>query len=241
MRAALDEMLASQAFRQVDRPTRFLRYLVDATLSGDSDQLKESVLGVEVFGRPPSWDPRLDTIVRQEASRLRKRIARYYETVPARPPIRIHLPVGSYVPQFLASDPAVAPADAPATPGEDARALPARTRARGWIPTVAVLGLAATIAAMVYVGRTATAARDDSASLVVLPFKSLSDDPANQYFVDGLTDEITDLLARNKALRVVARSSAEQFGSKLVDVRDIGKNLKVCTCSRAASRVSPIG
>jgi serine/threonine protein kinase len=64
-------------------------------------------------------------------------------------------------------------------------------------------------------------------SIAVLPFENLSGDPANQYFSEGLTDEITDSLARVKALRVIARSSAFQFKGKKVDVREVGKLLNV--------------
>lgn len=73
--AALDKLVASEAFGKAERPARFLRFLVDATLRGESQLLKENVLGVEVFDRPASWDPRLDPVVRQEAGRLRKRLA----------------------------------------------------------------------------------------------------------------------------------------------------------------------
>src|SRR5580704_9592584 len=77
--AALHEVIAGPDFAKVERPARFLRHLVETTLRGETHRLKESVLGVEVFGRPSSWDPRLDGIVRQEAARLRKRLARHYQ------------------------------------------------------------------------------------------------------------------------------------------------------------------
>ena len=59
------------------------------------------------------------------------------------------------------------------------------------------------------------------------PFASLTADPANQYFSDGLTDEITDLLSCTRGLRVVARSSAFQFKGKTVDIREVGRLLNV--------------
>lgn len=100
IQAELDRILSSEAFRRVERPSRFLRHLVFTTIAGEGHLLKESLLGIEVFDRPASWDPRLDPIVRQEAARLRKRLARYYEIEAPDSPLRIEVPVGNYVPLF---------------------------------------------------------------------------------------------------------------------------------------------
>src|SRR5271170_4020810 len=97
--AALGLILASDAFAHVKRPSHFLRHVVESTLRGEQTLLKETLLGIEVFGREPSWSTRIDPIVRQEAARLRKRLARYYEA--ESPAVRIELPVGTYVPRFL--------------------------------------------------------------------------------------------------------------------------------------------
>ena len=96
----LDRIAASAAFSKVERPVRFLRHLVETALRDDPERLKESSVGVDVFYRPASWDPRIDPIVRQEAARLRKRLARYYATASQSSGIRIELPVGTYVPVF---------------------------------------------------------------------------------------------------------------------------------------------
>jgi len=98
--AALQAVVSSAAFGKTPRPARFLRHLVETTLRGERHLLKESVLGTDVFERPASWDPRLDPIVRQEAARLRHRLANYYQTSGSQATIRIDLPVGSYVPSF---------------------------------------------------------------------------------------------------------------------------------------------
>ena len=68
--------------------------------AGNAISQKESVLGTDVFGRPASWNPRLDPVVRQEAARLRKRLANYYETSGAEAEVRIELPLGGYKPLF---------------------------------------------------------------------------------------------------------------------------------------------
>ena len=74
VRAELDRIFASKGFGGAGRLSRLLRYVVDRTLAGESDQLKEYVVGVEVFDRDASYDPRLDSIVRVEAGRLRSRL-----------------------------------------------------------------------------------------------------------------------------------------------------------------------
>jgi TolB-like protein len=71
--------------------------------------------------------------------------------------------------------------------------------------------------------------RESSPSIAVLPFANLSANPDDQYFSDGLTDEIIDSLARVKTLRVIARSSAFQFKGKPVDIREAGRLLNVAT------------
>src|SRR5690348_4557912 len=74
----LCRILASKAFRQADRLKRFLTFIVEETLAGRGEQLKEFAVGVEVFGKPESFDPRNDPIVRVQARRLRAQLARYY-------------------------------------------------------------------------------------------------------------------------------------------------------------------
>ncbi len=225
--AALDGVLASQAFVRVERPARFLRHLVETTLAGETHRLKESVLGVEVFGRPASWDPRLDGIVRQEAARLRKRLARYYESDGAQAAVRIELPVGGYVPVFSRLPEAVpmpVAVDIPAVSSELA-APTARSSRSGWYITAFVVCAAGLFAGSGYM-RSVFQAQHLEPSLAVLPLRNLSADPANQYFAEGLTDEITDLLSRNKTLRVAARSSA-QIRGKAGDIRALGRELNV--------------
>src|SRR5215469_5572475 len=77
--AALDKILASPGFANADRLSRFLRYTVEETLKGETDKLKETLLGIEVFGRKPTYDPRVDAVVRTEAVKLRARLRDYYE------------------------------------------------------------------------------------------------------------------------------------------------------------------
>ncbi len=220
IRAALDKIVTSESFGKAERPARFLRYLVETTLRGEGPLLKENVLGVEVFDRPASWDPRLDPVVRQEAGRLRKRLVRYYENGGASSEVRIDLPVGSYVPVFRRE-----PAEVESLPLEPpAAVLVPANRSRLWIYAAAV-GVLCVAGALI--AWRSFSSRESGASIAVLPFTNLTSDPANQYFSDGLTDEITDSLSRIKTLRVIARSSAFQFKGKTVDIREVGRLLNV--------------
>jgi hypothetical protein len=77
-RRQLQRILASPGLVRNERMSRFLRFLVERHLEGSDNQLKESVIAVEVFGRKPDHDPSRDSIVRTEAGRLRARLAEYY-------------------------------------------------------------------------------------------------------------------------------------------------------------------
>src|SRR5712692_2010794 len=100
VRAQLDKILSSRSFSGADRATGFLRFVVNKTLCGEADQLKEYVLAVEALGRKPSFDPRTDPIVRVEAGRLRGRLEEYYQTEGSGDHLLITLPKGGYVPVF---------------------------------------------------------------------------------------------------------------------------------------------
>jgi serine/threonine-protein kinase len=71
--------LPARRFQQVDRLKRFLQFIVSEQLDGRGDELKEYVVGVQVFGKESSFDPRTDPIVRVQARRLRARLDRYYQ------------------------------------------------------------------------------------------------------------------------------------------------------------------
>jgi adenylate cyclase len=92
----LKRIVACPAFSGAPRLSSLLRYIVTETLAGRGDQLKEYKLGVEALDRASSFDPRLDSIVRVEASKLRSRLAAYYKGAGADDPVLMELPRGSY-------------------------------------------------------------------------------------------------------------------------------------------------
>lgn len=122
----LARVLASRCFEGAKRNQDLLSFLVNETLAGRGDRLKEYVIGVEILGRPADFDPRMDTNVRTEAWRLRERLRRYYESEGATNPWRIELPRRSFVP-LLQGCPA---APAPGKPLLPERSLPAPPPAR---------------------------------------------------------------------------------------------------------------
>jgi hypothetical protein len=95
-------MLAAPAFRRKPRVSAFLEHAVRETLDGNEIRLKEYSIAVSVFGRPEDFDPRMDSIVRVEARRLRQTVDAYYRTDGAEDPLLIQFRRGSYVPSFLA-------------------------------------------------------------------------------------------------------------------------------------------
>lgn len=97
----LRKVLASPHFCNSKRYPALLQYIVEKTLAGGADSLKERTLGVEVFERPSSYDTNADTVVRYTAGEVRKRLSLYYHELGHRPAIQISLPAGSYVPEFV--------------------------------------------------------------------------------------------------------------------------------------------
>jgi len=100
VRAQLGKILSSSVFVNSPRMSRFLRFVVETTLDGNSERIKEYVIAIEVFEKADDYDPQADSTVRTEASKLRSRLARYYETEGRDDPIGITIPKGAYVPQF---------------------------------------------------------------------------------------------------------------------------------------------
>lgn len=96
----IERIRASRAFQRASRQKSLLSYLVIETLEGRSDLLKEYSIGIAVFGKEPTFDPRLDSIVRVEAHKLRARLAKYFDTEGKSDPVRVELPVGRYLPVF---------------------------------------------------------------------------------------------------------------------------------------------
>jgi hypothetical protein len=94
------EILEDTVFKASHRSEKFLRYIVDQAIAGHFESLKERVIGVELFGRSPSYDTGEDAIVRVTASDVRKRLMQHYGRNGAMSRFRICLPIGSYIPEI---------------------------------------------------------------------------------------------------------------------------------------------
>lgn len=136
----LANVLESRRFASAERNAGFLRCVVEKALAGRTEEIKETVIAMEVYGRSAGYDPKSDSIVRVEASRLRQKLRLYYEGEGPDSPIRIHLPSGSYIPRFERIErtlTAATPADVPQPPR--AAALPVHRRVTA---ATVVIGLA---------------------------------------------------------------------------------------------------
>lgn len=100
IREQLERILESPGFRNSRRYPNLLRHVVERTLQGQTSDLKERSLGIDVFGRSPDYDPAIDPVVRVSAGEIRKRIAQYYHESGHEGEIRVDLPLGSYLPEF---------------------------------------------------------------------------------------------------------------------------------------------
>lgn len=181
VRQQLARILAHEEFAQSERMCRFLRLVVEYSLENRAHELKEYLVGVEVFDRKTSYDPRLDPIVRVEARRLRAKLQKYYEGEGRLDDVVIELPKGSYAAIFTTRGNS-AKQDVPVAP---------------------------------------------DGTIAVLPFSNLSAEEENEYFSDGLTQELIHGLTRVDGLRVVAWNSAAQLKGAAHDIHAIGRQLKV--------------
>src|SRR5690348_6205572 len=104
IREELGRILAGPGFAKARQLRTFLNFLVEKTLAGDTENLKEYSIAVQVFGRDESFDPTADNIVRVEARRLRTRLAEDYAAEGRFDPLLIDIPKGTYIPQFSTRD-----------------------------------------------------------------------------------------------------------------------------------------
>jgi hypothetical protein len=100
-RMHVERVLASGTFAKAPSLRRLLAFVVDETLAGRADALKEYAIGVEVFDRGSGFDPRADTIVRVQARRLRAKLEEYYATAGHPDGLVVTLPTGTYLPRFV--------------------------------------------------------------------------------------------------------------------------------------------
>jgi hypothetical protein len=146
VRAQIDRLVQSKSFETSEVHRRLLQYLAEKSLTGDADRLKEYTIGLEAFSKPPTYDPKHDSIVRLQVSRLRQKLAAYYQNEANGDPVLVSLPKGAFKLNFepVQLEPEAAPATVP-EPGKGALFLKL---------ALAVVGIWA-IAATILLARTA--------------------------------------------------------------------------------------
>jgi TolB-like protein/Tfp pilus assembly protein PilF len=222
IRRQLEKTLSSKTLVSSPQLCRFLRFLVEQELAGHGEELKEYVLAIEVFRKDDSFDPRVDTVVRTEARRLRQKLLEYYQAEGQNDTIEIILPKGSYRAVFQARQEVISPF--PASPPSTA---PGATRAasRRWIAQAIVILLAAAGAYWLWT-RVQRADHMRPPSIAVVPLDNLSADPEQEYFADGMTDALVTDLAKIRSLSVISRTSIMQYKKTKKPVAEIGRDLK---------------
>jgi TolB-like protein/Tfp pilus assembly protein PilF len=225
---ALGRILASAGFANSPRMSRFLQFAVEETVAGRSGDLKEYVVGLRVFDKPESFNPTIDPTVRVEASKLRAKLARYYDSEGRHDPIVVEIPKGHYAARF-SSRPR---SDVSQGGAVEQAAVPSPTRIRRRVALALVL--AALMSAVGYIAHVLSVPRPVTPTngrimLAVLPFQNLTGDPEQEYLCDGLTEEmIAQVSTANPAhLGIIARTSAMHYKSTTKRADEIGRELGV--------------
>jgi adenylate cyclase len=210
----LERILQSPGFSRNDRISRFLRFVVERHLEDRDNELKESLIAIEVFGRPADYDPKRDPIVRAEASRLRARLSEYYLAQGKDDPVVIELPKGGYVPVVRSAE------------STDKSGTPEGARLSRWRISVAAGALALLVVALAAVNWWRSRSQRAPIPIAVLPLLNLNQDPAYDYFADGLTGELIRNLSIIDGLTVRSEISSFTFKGKPQKARDAGRELE---------------
>ncbi len=217
IRDQLGTVLESALFAHAERQARFLKFVVDETLAGRADRINQYAIAVDVFDRDETFDPAIDAIVRVEAGRLRSKLLEYYADLGRDDPIRIELPKRSYAATFrhtFGSDNSGSAGDAKFDREVSSKIDSARS---------ALLA---------------------DPMIAVLPFVNMSPDPEQEYFADGITEDLITDLSKLPGIAVISRHSTftyknsdvtvqqvcEELGSNLVlegSVRKVGDKVRI--------------
>ncbi|MCL4851903.1 MAG: hypothetical protein KJZ78_11050 [Bryobacteraceae bacterium] len=205
----VERILASDVFIRSERMSRFLRFTVDQVINGSGESLKEYLIGLAVYDKPETLDPRFNPIVRVEAGRLRSKLREYYEHEGRHDPVLINYPKRSYAPHF----------NFRTVPG----VLPIRDSYR---EAQALRSLEGKLQRPV-------------ASIAVLPLIDLSPGRDQSELCEGLCRRIIDCIAQSGGIRVVRTSNeagdvrmiGRRLGVEAVlegSIRSFHAQLRVC-------------
>jgi TolB-like protein/Tfp pilus assembly protein PilF len=237
--AALGKIKNSNTLGRSDRLCQFLDFVVNHTLDGHAEDLKEYAIGVEVFDKGADFDPRMDSAVRVDARRLRAKLDEYYAGEGAADPIVITMPKGAYVPVFQTRadfEASQAPSVRAGTAATDSHpaldtgtaippASPAKPSRRAWLWGAGTAALAAASGgwAFLHSTREAPGGPHTVHTLAVLPFSNLTGRNELDLFCEGLAEELIDRLARTQGIRVLSRRA---YKGRSVDARAMSRSLQ---------------
>jgi Tol biopolymer transport system component len=167
VQAELDRVLASDTFKRTERLSAFLKFIVERTIAGAGDSLKEQVIAVDLYGKEPDFNTAADPIVRVDARRLRDHLREYYAAHPGSA-VLISIPKGSYTPAFSA---------AATTPDAGVVGVSPASHTRWRRPAAIAALLAASLAVLVVAARPGRHT-DSPRLLTVTSFPGTEEDPS---------------------------------------------------------------
>jgi len=191
IREELERILLSPKFAGAEQIRRFLLFVVEETVAGHQDQIKQYTIGTEALGRRPDFDPTEDPIVRIGAGRVRRVLAHYYQHQGRQDAIRILIPKGTYVPVFQAND---------TNPIKDNLTALASSSAGREDPIPAL---------------------PEGPRIVVLPFDLLTDNQDQVYFADGLAEMLVVAMTRFPDFLIIGPLSRKRLRGQFADLRAI--------------------
>ncbi len=211
--AALQRLLAWPEIARSGNLSKFLTYIVERKLRGETQSIKAYSIAVDVFGRPPDFDPQTDPIVRVQARRLRALISQFYREEGAKDAVRIALPTGRYIPEFVRRDDAAAGEDISSQPADAANAAAHHNGAPGLPATwflLAMFTLGLTVLALAFSAwgpRVENVSQRNvmisAPSILVTEFQSLTGDMADAGMAAGLAIELMSDLAQFEMMSVI--------------------------------------
>jgi len=254
VRLHLKEVLSSHAFAGSKRTQDFLHLIVGHALEGEFDSLRERMIGAEMFGRPIDYDTGSDSVVRVKATDVRKKLAQFYNEAKEKPAVRIELPTGSYVPRFVFEPlETTAPSGAEALPSASVNQAAApleESSGEGPVAPVTaehhffaqrlrrapriLAGVVFGLALIVVIGFAGfkrwygnSHAHPEIRSIAILPLTNLSGDPGQEYFADGMTEELINDLGQVSTLRVISFTSSMSYKGTKKNLPEIARELAV--------------
>lgn len=201
----LDRILSSDMFSRSSVLSNFLKFIVEETLEGNTEGLKEYTIAVSALGKPDDFNPQIDAIVRIHAGRLRRLLNEYYMGIGITDTIKIEVVKGTYVPIFR---PHLINKTKEIVKEESEKNTNTKTTTKTDDNNSVVFSRS-------------------KITLAVLPFRNLWQGGEYQFFVDGFGEELTRLFSRSQDIDVVAHHSTRKYATNPEDIRIIGSDLGV--------------